>query len=66
MVILSGKRYLIHDRDPLFTTEFLKMLADAGVKSNEAAAPLAESECPRRKVRTEYQGIVSGEHDPDR
>src|SRR5262249_9386170 len=26
-------RYLIHDRDPLFTAEFLKMLADAGVQS---------------------------------
>src|SRR5205085_8098007 len=31
--ILSGKRYLIHDRDPLFTAEFLKMLAAAGIKS---------------------------------
>lgn len=31
--ILKGKRYLIHDRDPLFTTEFLKMLAETGVKS---------------------------------
>lgn len=31
--ILNGKRYLIHDRDPLFTTEFLDMLADVGVKS---------------------------------
>jgi putative transposase len=31
--ILNGKRYLIHDRDPLFTAEFLAMLADAGVKS---------------------------------
>jgi transposase InsO family protein len=31
--ILSGKRYLIHDRDPLFTTEFLKMVAEVGVKS---------------------------------
>ncbi len=31
--ILVGKRYLIHDRDPLFTTEFLAMLAEAGVKS---------------------------------
>ena len=31
--ILSGKRYLIHDRDPLFTTEFLNILADTGVKS---------------------------------
>jgi hypothetical protein len=28
--ILDGKRYLIHDRDPLFTAEFLGMLADAG------------------------------------
>ncbi len=31
--ILSGKRYLIHDRDPLFTAEFLKMLKEAGVTS---------------------------------
>src|SRR5579859_1577515 len=31
--ILSGKRYLIHDRDPLFTAEFLGMLSDTGVKS---------------------------------
>ncbi len=31
--IVKGKRYLIHDRDPLFTAEFLSMLADVGVKS---------------------------------
>jgi putative transposase len=31
--IVNGKRYLIHDRDPLFTAEFLKMLADTGVQS---------------------------------
>jgi len=31
--ILKGKSYLIHDRDPLFTAEFLNMLADTGVKS---------------------------------
>ena len=30
---LIGKRYLIHDRDPLFTAEFLEILADVGVKS---------------------------------
>jgi putative transposase len=30
--IVNGKRYLIHDRDPLFTAEFLKMLADVGVQ----------------------------------
>ena len=31
--ILAGKRYLIHDRDPLFTGEFLELLAESGVKS---------------------------------
>jgi transposase InsO family protein len=31
--ILTGKRYLIHDRDPLFTAEFLGMLGDVGVQS---------------------------------
>ena len=31
--IVKGKRYLIHDRDPQFTVEFLSMLAEVGVKS---------------------------------
>ena len=31
--ILKGKRYLIHDRDPLFTVEFLGLLAGSGVES---------------------------------
>ena len=31
--LLMGKRYLIHDRDPLFTEEFLRTLKDAGVES---------------------------------
>ena len=30
--LLTGKRYLIHDRDPLFTDEFLRTLKDAGVR----------------------------------
>jgi transposase InsO family protein len=30
---LVGKRYLIHDRDPLFTAEFLGTLESSGVKS---------------------------------
>ena len=30
---LKGKSYLIHDRDPLFTSEFLKMLKETGVAS---------------------------------
>jgi hypothetical protein len=29
--ILNGKRYLIHDRDSLFTTEFQNILASVGV-----------------------------------
>jgi transposase InsO family protein len=29
----KGKRYLIHDRDPLYTKEFLNMLAGVGVES---------------------------------
>ena len=29
----KGKRYLIHDRDPLYTSEFLSMLAEQGIES---------------------------------
>ncbi|HWC16440.1 MAG TPA: integrase core domain-containing protein [Terriglobales bacterium] len=31
--ILTGKRYLIHDRDPLFTAEFQSLIANVGVKA---------------------------------
>ena len=31
--ILNGKRYLIHDRAPLFTAEFLNTIAEAGAES---------------------------------
>jgi transposase InsO family protein len=31
--LLVGKRYLIHDRDPLFTDGFLRTLNDAGIES---------------------------------
>ena len=31
--LLAGKRYLIHDRDPLFTDEFPRTLKDTGVAS---------------------------------
>jgi len=31
--LLKGKRYLIDDRDPLFTAEFLSLLGEAGVAS---------------------------------
>jgi hypothetical protein len=31
--LLAGKRYLIHDRDPLFTQEFLSTLKEASIES---------------------------------
>jgi transposase InsO family protein len=31
--VLNGKSYLIHDRDPLFTAEFLSLLAGVGIES---------------------------------
>ena len=31
--ILHKKRYLIHDRDPLYTRDFLNLLAEAGIES---------------------------------
>ena len=36
--ILNGRRYLIHDRDPLFTLDFQRMLASVGVQVGEAAS----------------------------
>src|SRR5262245_57642419 len=32
-------RYLIHDRDPLYTTDFLSILAGAGIQSINIAMP---------------------------
>src|SRR5262245_66673747 len=29
----KGKRYLIHDRDPLYTRDFLNLMAEAGIES---------------------------------
>lgn len=29
----NGKRYLIHDRDPLYTVEFFSLLAAVGIES---------------------------------
>src|SRR4029077_15238183 len=31
--ILKKKRYLIHDRDPLYTAQFLAILAESGIES---------------------------------
>jgi hypothetical protein len=61
--LLTGKRYLIHDRDPLFTTEFLQTLADCGVASVKVAAAESQFECPCGTVCTDDQGILSGADD---
>jgi len=45
--ILKGKHYLIHDRDPLFTAEFLNPLADVGVKSAKLPPRSPNLKCVR-------------------
>jgi len=42
---LRGKRYLIHDRDPLFTKEFREALSGAGLKIHQVAPEFAEPKC---------------------
>ena len=56
--ILVGKRYLIHDRDPLFTAEFLNMLGDAGVKSVKTATAITEIECLRRTLCPQHPRVL--------
>ena len=50
--LLKGKRYLIHDRDPLFTVQFLKMLAETGVAVGEASAAQSQSKFLRGALGT--------------
>ena len=64
--LLTGKRYLIHDRDPLFTDEFLRTLKDAGVESVKLPPRSPESERPRGEIRAQHQGILPGTADPVR
>ena len=49
--LLAGKRYLIHDRDPLFTDEFLRTPKDTGVGSLKFAGADSESERPCGALR---------------
>jgi hypothetical protein len=61
--ILIEKRYLIHDRDPLFTTEFLNMIADAGVQSVKLPPSIPQSERLRGEIRAQHQGVLPESHD---
>jgi hypothetical protein len=50
----AGKRYLIHDRDPLYTKDFLAILAGFRHRIGQTPAPVTESECVCRTVRTHH------------
>ena len=45
--MLAGKRYLIHDRDPLFTNEFLRRACSFGSEVCQAPAKITQPECLR-------------------
>ena len=64
--LLTGKRYLIHDRDPLFTDEFLSTLKDGRRPIGEAATAKSQSERLRGTICTQHQGILPGAADPVR
>src|SRR5215475_6490487 len=50
---LKGKRYLIHDRDPLYTRDFLRMLAEQGMESVKLPPRSPNlNACAERFVRT--------------
>jgi hypothetical protein len=66
--VLRGAKYLIHDRDPLFTKEFVAILEAAGVKSVKIPAqspncnPHAERFVKTIKYECLNQFIIFGEH----
>ena len=61
---LIGKRYLIHDRDPPVHGRVSGDASDQWGAIGETAAALTESECARRALRQNHQGILLGEGDP--
>jgi hypothetical protein len=61
--MLNGKRSLFHDRDPLFTAEFLNKLADAGVASVKFPPRSPNLKRLRGTVCTHDQGSMSGADD---
>jgi hypothetical protein len=64
--LLRGKRHLIHDRDPLFTQNFLSTLEDTRVQSVRLPPLQSEPECACGEICAEYQRIVSRQIDPVR
>jgi hypothetical protein len=62
---LRGKRYLIHDRDPLFTAEFLQIVKTTGVQSVKLP-PYSPNLCLRGTLRPNHQGVLPGTDHPFR
>jgi hypothetical protein len=54
------KRYLIHDRDPLFTAEFLSLLGEAGVASVKLPPRSPNLNAYAGTICKDDQGIMSG------
>src|SRR3989454_7283758 len=59
----KGKQYLIHDRDPLYTQEFMNMLADVGIESVRLPPRSPNLNAHAEKTRKNDQGRVSGAND---
>ena len=62
--LLTGKRYLIHDRDPLFTDEFLRTLKEAGVESVKLPPRSPNLNAYAERFVRSIKGILSGTADP--
>jgi hypothetical protein len=61
--ILNDKRYLIHDRDPLFTEEFQCILASVGVTAMKLPPRSPNLNAYAEGVCAFDQGAVSGPAD---
>ena len=59
----EGKRYLIHDRDPLYTQQFLSMLGEVGIEPVKLPPRTTELERLRGALRENYQGRLFGSDD---
>jgi hypothetical protein len=58
-----SKRYLIHDRDPLYTREFLTIIAASGIEAVKLPPRSPNLECVRRTLRPQHQRKLSGSDD---
>jgi putative transposase len=62
--LLKGKRYVIHDRDPLFTAEFLSLPGGSGCCLGEASTAQSQFERACGTICKDDQGILFRADDP--